>query len=97
MIKHIVLFKFKASEDKLQRIQDIKKELEKLPSHIKELQSLTVGININASETWDMSLEATVNDLEALATYANHPLHQRIVKEMIAPIKADRSCVDYQL
>ena len=33
--------------------------------------------------------------MDSLASYANHPAHQRIVKEMIAPIKEGRACVDY--
>ena len=73
----------------------IKRELEKLPAVISELKEIKVGININPAEEWDLSLEALVNDMDNLASYANHPAHQRIVKEMIAPIKEGRACVDY--
>ena len=97
MIKHIVFFKFKTTEDKAARMAAIKCELEKLPAVISELKELRVGININPAETWDLSLEALVNDMTALSAYANHPAHQRIVHEMIAPLKTDRACVDYEL
>lgn len=73
----------------------IKRELEKLPAVISELKEIKVGININPAEEWDLSLEALVNDMDSLDSYANHPAHQRIVKEMIAPIKEGRACVDY--
>ena len=73
----------------------IKSELEKLPAVISELKEIKVGININPAEEWDLSLEALVNDMDSLDSYANHPAHQRIVKEMIAPIKEGRACVDY--
>ena len=95
MVKHIVFFKFKATEDKAERMSAIKRELEKLPAVISELKEIKVGININPAEEWDLSLEVLVNDMESLASYANHPAHQRIVKEMIAPIKEGRACVDY--
>ena len=95
MIKHIVLFKFKASPEKTGKMQEIKNELEKLTGIIPELQEIHVGLNTNPDEKWDMSLEAIVTDLEALNAYANHPAHQQIVKTLIAPMKEDRACVDY--
>lgn len=95
MIKHIVLFKFKASPEKTGKMQEIKNELEKLTGIIPELQEIHVGLNTNPDEKWDMSLEAIVADLEALNAYANHPAHQQIVKTLIAPMKEDRACVDY--
>ena len=97
MIKHIVFFKFKSVAGKNALMQSIKEELEKLPSVIKELKEIHVGININPAEKWDLSLEAIVENMENLDAYAKHPAHQEIVKKMIAPIKEDRACVDYQI
>lgn len=95
MLKHIVLFKFKAVSDKTERMQEIKTELEKLTTIIPELQKIRIGLNHNPKEQWDMSLEAEVANMQDLETYANHPAHQQIVKTMIAPIKENRACVDY--
>ena len=97
MIKHIVLFKLKASEDKGNKMQAIKAELEKLPALIPELKEIHVGINCNTAEKWDLSLEVQVENMHDLEVYANHPAHQHIVKNLIAPIKEDRACVDYQI
>ncbi len=97
MIKHIVFFKFKASQDKEAQMQKIKTELEQLPAIIAELKELHVGRNINPAEQWDLSLEAIVEDMQALKAYAIHPAHQTIVKNLIAPIKEDRACIDYTL
>lgn len=97
MIKHIVFFKFKASDKKEVQMQEIKEQLEKLPEIIPELKEIHVGININPAEKWDLSLEALVADMHDLDIYANHPAHQHIVKTMIAPAKEDRACVDYQI
>lgn len=44
MIKHIVLFKLKASENKAVKMQEIKEELEKLPDIIRELKEIRVEI-----------------------------------------------------
>lgn len=97
MIKHIVLFKFKALDDKAVLLEKIKTELEKLPAIIPELKDIQIGMNMNTTEKWDLSLEAIVNDMHDLDVYANHPTHQHIVKTMIAPNKEDRACVDYQI
>lgn len=96
MIKHIVLFKLKDSDNKLAEMQKIKEELEKLPNLIPELKEIRIGLNINAAEKWDLSLEALTENMHDLEVYANHPAHQQIVKCMIAPLKEDRACVDYQ-
>lgn len=95
MIKHIVFFKFKASEDKKNRMLEIKEELEKLTNIIPELKEIHAGLNVNPAEKWDLALEAIVNDMHDLDIYANHPAHQRIVKNLIAPIKEDRAAVDF--
>lgn len=97
MIKHIVLFKLKSVDDKATKMLEIKTELEKLTEIIPELQEIHIGININVSEKWDLSLEVLVNNMHDLELYANHPAHQQIVKTMIVPIKEDRACVDFQL
>lgn len=97
MIKHIVLFKFNASADKETQLQQIKTELEQLPGIIPELKEIHIGLNTNPAEKWDLSLEAWVEHWQDLDTYANHPAHQKIVKTLIAPIKADRACIDFQI
>ncbi len=96
MIKHIVLFKLKASENKAVKMQEIK-ELEKLPDIIRELKEIRVGLNMNPDEEWDLSLEVLTENRHDLEIYANHPAHQQIVKHLIAPLKEDRACVDYQV
>ena len=97
MIKHVVLFKLKDSEDKLVKMQQIKTELEALTSIIDELHSMEVGINVNPAEGWDLTLSCVVDSLEALDAYSNHEAHVKVAKEFIGPIKVDRSCVDFEI
>ena len=95
MLKHVVLFKFKDSEDKFVQMQQIKIKLENLVDCIDELKSMEVGININPQESWDLTLSCCVETMEDLDKYSNHPAHIKVAKELIAPIKLDRSCVDF--
>ena len=41
-------------------------------------------------------LEALIDKLEDVKTYANHPEHVAVSKGIIGPVKADRACVDYE-
>lgn len=97
MIKHIVLFKFKASGQKETQMQEIKNQLEQLVDIIPELKEIHIGININPNEKWDLILEALVENWSDLDLYAKHPAHQHIINTYIAPIKEDRACVDFQV
>ncbi len=99
MIKHIVLFKLKeftSEEAKTAKLAEIKAALEALPPIIKEIKSMTVGINCNTNESFDIALETTFNNLEELEIYAKHPDHVaagRILREVLE----SRACVDYEI
>lgn len=95
MVKHIVMFKFKGSEEeRLSISKKFEEALIQLPDEIEELISIEVGININPKENWDLVLTASANSLEDVAVYSAHPAHQAAVA-LIAPYKDDRACVDY--
>ena len=95
MIKHIVTFKFKGTEEQRKEVaQKFADALVKLPSQIEQLFSIEVGINVNPAETWDLVLTATAASLEDVAIYSAHPAHQAAVA-IIAPYKEERACVDY--
>lgn len=97
MIRHIVLFKLRDFDDKAGRLREIKAEMEKLPGAIPELLEIRVGLNVNPAERWDLSLEAVVAGLGELEVYAGHPAHQEIVRRLIAPVREDRACVDFEI
>lgn len=97
MVKHVVMFKFKGSDDQRKDVaQKFMESLIQLPCEIPELKSIEVGLNINPAEKWDMVLTATADSLEDIAVYSAHPAHQAAVA-IISPFKEDRACVDYQI
>lgn len=67
-----------------------------LPSQIDVLENMEVGINENPAEDWDVVLTATVPTMADVAVYAQHPAHVAAAA-IIAPLKADRACVDYNV
>lgn len=97
MVKHVVMFKFKGSDQERRSIAaQFSEALIQLPCEIPQLKSIEVGLNMNSSESWDLVLTAMADSLEDVAIYSAHPAHQAAVA-LIAPYKADRACVDYQV
>lgn len=95
MVKHVVTFKFKGSDEERKKVAiEFAKALRALPDQIDELKSIEVGINANPNESWDLVLTATADSLEDVAVYSAHPAHVAAVK-IIAPYKESRACVDY--
>lgn len=97
MVKHVVTFKFKGSDEERKTVASkFAEALIALPDEIEELISMEVGINENPAETWDLVLTATAASLEDVAKYSAHPAHVAAV-QIIAPYKEDRACVDYTI
>lgn len=97
MIKHVVTFKFKGSDEERKEVATrFAEALIQLPEEIPQLKSIEVGLNINPAENWDLVLTATADSLEDVAIYSAHPAHQSAVS-IILPYKESRACVDYQI
>jgi valyl-tRNA synthetase len=100
MVRHIVMFKLKefaSPDEKKARMREIKEALESLEDKIDILRSIRVDQNINPSETWDLVLTAELDSLGDVQVYAHHPEHVAVSDNLIAPVKAGRACVDYEV
>lgn len=96
MVKHIVTFKFKGSdEERSAAAKAFKDALLALPSQIDVLKSMEVGINSNPAEQWDLVLTAVVPTMADVDIYARHPAHVAAAS-IIGPVKDQRACVDYE-
>ncbi|MBR5296265.1 MAG: Dabb family protein [Parabacteroides sp.] len=99
MVRHIVMFKlkeFETPEAKEAKMQEIKVALEALIDKIDVLRMIRLDFNVNPAETWDIILTTELDSLADVNTYANHPEHIAVAKNIIGPVKADRACVDYE-
>lgn len=95
MVKHIVCFKLNGTPaQRLDTASRFKDALLALPGQISVLKSIEVGINANPGESWDVVLTAVVPSMADVDVYAKHPAHVAAAA-IIAPLKADRACVDY--
>lgn len=99
MVRHIVMFKLKAFDtvaEKQAKMQEIKEKLEALKDKIDVLRMIRVDFNCNPAETWDIILTTEMDSLADVNTYATHPEHVAVAKNIIGPAKTDRACVDYE-
>lgn len=96
MIKHIVVWDFPEA-DKPKQMNAMKSLLEGLPDLIPEILSFEVGLNLVESErSRDMVLVSEFESLETLKIYAQHPEHQRVVKEL-NKTGAKAIAIDYEV
>ncbi|MDR3706108.1 MAG: Dabb family protein [Paludibacteraceae bacterium] len=96
MIRHIVLFKlkpFESAQTKADKLSEIKKGLEALPTIIPQLKLMQVGINMNSAEQYDLSLLTEFETMDDLQTYAVHPDHLAVSK-IIREVLESRACMD---
>lgn len=95
MIRHIVTFKLRGSdEERLTAARNFKEAIEALPEVIDCLRRVEVGINVNPAESFDIALVAEADTLADVAAYSAHPAHVAIVARF-KPIIEVRTCVDY--
>ena len=101
MIKHIVLWKLKATAEgrsKQENALELKRRLENLNGNIPGLIFLEVGINLpdnNSGDEADVVLYSEFDDIASLKAYHAHPEHQKIIPFARA-IREERRVVDYQ-
>ncbi|QLC50081.1 Dabb family protein [Methanolobus zinderi] len=98
MLKHIVMWKLKASAEgrtKQENAKLMKEKLENLQEMISEIEIIEVGININQSDAaFDVTLYSEFRDEEALVSYQKHPEHVKVA-DFVGKIVNERAVVDY--
>lgn len=98
MIRHIVMWKLKETEQPCEKRTNalmIKEKLEALKGKIEGLVEIEVGIDINIEGNDDVVLNAVVTDKKALDFYQQHPLHQAVLPHVKAVV-VSRHAVDYE-
>lgn len=93
MIKHIVFTKFQNPEASVPVVREM---LEALPASIPEIRTLETGADVMHSErSFDMALIVTVDSLDDLKIYDQHPEHLK-VREYIKAHRTASATVDFE-
>jgi len=94
VVKHIVMFKLnqKSSENMERALTALKS----MGNKIETLKHLEVGINFKESErSYDLVLTTHFDNKEGLESYANHPVHQPVIK-ILRGLCSHSIVVDYE-
>ncbi len=96
MIKHIVLWKLKGSEQEKPAIKQRAKDgLEGLVGKIDGLRSAAVYTQLIGANGADMMLESVFEDEAALRRYKEHPAHLAVANTFVRPFIEQRLSADY--
>ena len=94
MVEHMVLMRWKEGVDP-ERIAEAFEALRALKDQIPGILELTCGENFSdRAKAFQAGLYVRFRDRAALAEYLPHPAHQRVVQELITPIREDAIIVD---
>ena len=92
-VRHIVLFRF-AEGTPGERIDDLTAGLDALPAAIDVIRRYEHGPDLGVSPgTWDYALVAEFATLDDQRTYRDHPVHQKLIRELVEPITTDRASI----
>jgi hypothetical protein len=95
MLHHVVTFQLKPDAPAGQ-FDEIAAALGALAADLPEARSFAVGSDLGLREgNASFAVVATFDDVDAYRVYAEHPEHQRIIKELIAPHIESRQPVQF--
>jgi hypothetical protein len=95
MIRHVVLFRFTPDTTPAD-VEAIADALRELPAAIPEIAAYSFGtdVGVNAGNA-DFAVVADFADIDAYLVYRDHPRHQAVIAERIAPHLAERTAVQF--
>lgn len=96
MIKHIVCFKLKDNSPK--SCEKAAEVFRSMDGKVPMLRSIQVDIDfLHSPRSYDIVLETTFDDEEALNHYQNDPYHCDVVKKYIHSVQETSVAIDYKL
>lgn len=94
-IRHVVLMQFHEGTDPA-TVQALTDGLRALPERIPELVDYRVGPDLDLAEgSWDFAVSADFASVDDFRTYRDHPDHQAVIRDLIAPHVATRASVQF--
>lgn len=97
MFRHVVMFTWtEAATDR--EISGVAQQLAALPGLIGTIRDYRFGADAGVNEdNCDFVLVADFDDAAGYLTYRDHPEHQRVIRDHIAPVLAERHAVQCTL
>jgi len=96
VLRHIVLFRWNPEATPAE-VRLVASALATLPEAIPDVRFFRFGPDAGLNEgNFDFSVVADFDDVTGYLAYRDHPAHQSLVTERIAPIVAERVAVQFE-
>lgn len=94
-LRHIVLIRF-TDDATRDQVAALSAGLDGLAEEIEQVRHYEHGADAGVREgTWDYGLVAQFDSAEDFTAYLEHPAHVAVVKELLNPISAERTSVQF--
>jgi hypothetical protein len=92
-VRHVVVFRLQPDTPD-EPIERLAASLLALSTTLTGLEDYRVGRDLGVNDaSWDFAVTADFVDEASYLAYRDHPEHQAIIREQVAPIVADRASV----
>lgn len=81
-----------------EQVEALGRGLARLPAEIPEIRAYAFGVDAGLRDgNHDFAVVADFDDADAFRAYVEHPAHQELIDELIAPIRAERTSIQFEL
>jgi hypothetical protein len=96
MIRHVAVFRWLEGTT-ADQVAAVTAGLAGLPAEVPSIRAYAHGPDLQLGEgRWDYAVVAEFDDAAGYQAYVDHPAHQAVANERIAPIRADRAHVQLE-
>ena len=96
MFRHVVMFNFKDGTTEEQK-EAMRAGLRRLPDLIPEIRAYRFGNDLGLREgNFEFVVTADFDGVEDFIVYRDHPDHQKVIAEDIAPIAKTRAAAQFE-
>jgi hypothetical protein len=96
MIRHVAVFCWLEGTT-ADQVAAVTAGLAGLPAEVPSIRAYAHGPDLQLGEgRWDYAVVAEFDDAAGYQAYVDHPAHQAVANERIAPIRADRAHVQLE-
>lgn len=97
MIRHVVVFRWHEGTTPAQ-VAAARLGLDGLPGMVPSIRAYTHGPDLRLGDgRWDYAVVADFDDPASYQDYVDHPAHERVRRDLLAPLIADRGNVQISL
>lgn len=97
MIRHVAVFRWREGTT-AEQVEALRAGLDRMPGAVPSVRAYSHGPDLRLGEgRWDYGVVADFDDSAGFQEYVDHPEHDAVRRELLAPLVADRGHVQIDL